>query len=460
MKILKKLDTQRIKAFYNGPIYPLIIAFLVVLGSITSLEVFFNILNCFFIITALVLCDTLRPVIINLCTFVFQISVKYSPFYPNYSNYYFTSWRLPVLIILAVLIFLAIVFFIVKNKLYKGLSLKKTPLLLPLSIFSAVLLLNGAFSSGWVYKNLIYAGTQTICFLFVFIFLYQGLKKEKADEIGSYFAYISMLMAFIIAAELFHLYLTSDSIFIDGSINKVGVALGWGIWNLVGSSALVLIPMNFYGMQKNKYPWLYFIGATLAWLTAIFSMSRNALIFSSLIYLASVLIFCFVGKKKKTFKILAVLGALAFVAGFAVFFDKIYSVFKDFFDRGLSDNGRFALWRKTFTSFLEVPVFGKGFYGLGEVTDTFGPWPDSAHNTILQLLSAGGIVSLLAYGFYRFKTIIPFLKRPCILKTMLGLSIIGLLFGSLLDNFIFDVYPTFYMNAALVIAFKKNEEMN
>ena len=73
-------------------------------------------------------------------------------------------------------------------------------------------------------------------------------------------------------------------------------------------------------------------------------------------------------------------------------------------------------------------------------------------------MSAGGIVLLLAYAFYRFKTVIPFIKKPCLLKTMLGISVLALVLGSLLDNFIFDIYPTFYMSLALAVAFIKDRE--
>ena len=459
-RISSILNKNTLKAFCEGPVYPIVIAAIVLLGSLTGLEVIFNLFFIALACLALALSDTIRPFLASLCTFIFQLSVKNSPFFPNYSSYYVSSWRLPVLIGTAIVLLCFLVYFIIKNELYRGLSIKKTPLLLPLLIFSPALLLNGAFSKEWTYKNLIYAGAQIIVFLFVFLLIYQGIRNDRADTLGSYFAYLSMLMTLIISAELIALYLTSDNVFIDGSINKVGIALGWGIWNLVGVSTFVLIPMNFYGMAKNKCPWLYFATATLAWLTSILTMSRNALIFSTLSYAACVLIFSFIGEKKKIFRIIVLIG-LAFAAVFAVvFFDKIYSLFKDFFDRGLSDNGRYALWSSAFKNFLEAPIFGKGFYGFNTPVDTFGAMPESAHNTVLQLLSAGGIVSLLAYAFYRFKTLIPFIKKPCLLKTMLGISVLALVLGSLLDNFIFDIYPTFYMSAALAIAFKKHEEEN
>ena len=458
--ILGKLNKEKISGFYNGPIYPAVIAATVALGSITGAEIYLCLLNCAFIVGALISCNTLKPLIINLCTFVYQISVDNAPFYPSYSNYFSSGWRLPVLIILAVVLVLCIVYFALKNKIYKGLSFKKTPLLLPLLVLSSALLTNGIFSWAWVYKNLVYALAQIATLFFVFILFYQGLKNEKADGLASYFAYISMLMALIISAQVLHLYLTSDSVFVDGSINKVGVQLGWGIWNLVGISAVVLIPMNFYGVAKNKYPWLYFSVATLIYIVAILTLSRNALIFGTASYGACVLIFSFIGERKKIFRTVTLVGLGVAVILAIVFFDKIYALFKDYFDRGFSDNGRFALWEASFFNFLEAPVFGKGFYGLGAVTDTFGPMPESAHNTVFQLMSAGGIVSLAAYGYYRYKTALPFIKRPCLMKAMLAISVISVVLGSLLDNFIFDIYPTFYMNVALIIAFKKSEEQN
>jgi O-antigen ligase len=321
-------------------------------------------------------------------------------------------------------------------------------------------MLNGVASGKWEIGNLIFGFANAAVYSIVFLFVYYSLGEESSDSLTSYFAYLSTLISFIIIAELVALFITSDQIFIDGSINKVAVALGWGIWNLVGVSAVVLIPMNFYGMAKNKCPWLYFATATLIWLISVLSMSRNALIFGTLTYAACVLIFSFVGERKKIFRIIVLIG-IACAAIFAVvFFDKIYALFKDFFDRGLSDNGRYALWRAAFKNFLDAPIFGKGFYGFNTAVDTFGALPESAHNTVLQLLSAGGILAFLAYAFYRYKTLIPFIKKPCLLKTLLGISVLALVLGSLLDNFIFDIYPTFYMSAALAIAFRKFDEEN
>lgn len=454
----EKNALDKIRAFYVSDIYPALICLLVFIGSVSALEFYTNIIHTAFMIGALVLCRTIRPFIISMCTYIYQVSLPHSPNYPNYSNYYYTGWRLPVAMVIISAIVCAIAFFIVKNKLYAKISFKQTPLLLPLLILSAALLLNGAFSSGWKIGGVGMAAAHVAVYLFAFLFIYYGLEGESTWEMARYFAYITMLIALVISGELIHLFVTSDSIFADGSIVKTSVALGWGIWNLVAVSLAVLIPVLFFGVMNNRYPWLYFAVATLAFVMSVLTMSRNALVFSTLAYVACVLICCFVGKYKKIFRIITVAGILLVAAFTVILWDKLQGLLADYFERGFSDNGRFALWRQAFDNFLSAPVFGRGFCGFDVDTAVFGPLPKQAHNTVIQLLSATGIVGLLAYVYYRAKTLKPFFKRPTLMKSFLGISILVLLAESLLDNFVFNVYPVLYYSVTLAIVYRAFEE--
>jgi O-antigen ligase len=139
--------------------------------------------------------------------------------------------------------------------------------------------------------------------------------------------------------------------------------------------------------------------------------------------------------------------------------DKIFLVVEDFLDRGFSDNGRFNLWRAAFDAFLKAPMFGSGFYGLHvEGQAVFGPLPVMAHNTVLELLSAMGIFGLFAYAYYRIKSLWLFFEKPSLTKSFLGMSVLVILLESLLDNFVFNVYPMFYIMAAMAIVFKVNNQ--
>jgi O-antigen ligase len=268
-----------------------------------------------------------------------------------------------------------------------------------------------------------------------------------------------MLIALVIIAELSVLFITNENIFINGSINKTEVALGWGMWTVLGSSLSVLIPVLFYGFHFNKYPWLYFAVATLTLIFSALTMSRNALLFSLLAYGACVIISCFKGKYKRLFRIITLSGILALIVFTVVLWDKIYALLSSYFELGLTLNGREHLWPAAIDNFLSSPIFGKGFYGLDVTTDfSYGPLALQAHNTVLQLLSATGIIGFMAYAYYRYHTLKPVFVRPTLRKTFMAMSVMVLLLGSLLDNFIFFIYPTFHYTVALVVIHRSSRE--
>ncbi len=455
----KSLSLENIRAFYMGNIYPVLICFIVALGSISGLEFYFNILHTALACGAFWISKSIRPLMISFLTYVMQVSVKNSPFFPSYSDYYFSGWRLVFVIAIACAIVISLVAFVVKNRVYSKVSFNNTPCLLSLLLLSSAFLTNGLFSGQWKLGNIIFAFANIAVYLLIFLLFYHGFSEdERAEGISKYFAYISMLVSFVISAEIVAHFITADNVFIDGSINKVAMALGWGIWNLVGVSLSVLIPVIFYGMHVNKYPWLYFAAATLTYVMALLTMSRNALVFASLSYAVCVIISCFKGKNKCVFRIITVVGvALVIVLG-VLAWDKIQELLRDYFERGFSDNGRYALWRAAFDNFLNAPIFGMGFYGFNVETDVFGPLAKQAHNTVLQLLSATGIVGFSAYAYYRFSAVKPIFKKPTFTKSMMAISIAVLLFGSLLDNFIFNIYPMFHYTMSLVIIHKSDNE--
>lgn len=453
-------STDGWRSFFMGRGYPPLVCTLILLGNITALDYYVNFLIVGLFVFGAVICDSVRPMIITVCAFIYQISIPHAPSYPTYSDFLFSGWRRPVSIAIITLVAITFIFFFVKKEIYKKLTPKKTPLLLPLIAFSAALILNGAFSHDWTYKNLIFAFLNIIVYFFFFLIVFHGfLEEEKTEELARYFVYISLLMSAVIVCEMAHLFLTGDNIFAGGSINKESVALGWGIWNIIGTSLAVLIPVLFLGVITNKYPWLYFGAATVAYVFSVLSMSRNALVFATLAYVVCVLICCFVGKNKKVFRILTLVGILAFLLFAVIFFGKIKLVLGDYFERGFSDNGRYDLWRLAVTTFKKSVIFGNGFYGFfTDAVFEFGAVPRMAHNTILEILAAMGIFGIIAYGWYRTRTALVFFKRPNIMKTMLGLSILVFLFGSLLDNFVFNIHPPLYYTVALAIACRFDTE--
>ncbi len=380
---------NKLRAFYDGRIYPLLIAVLVVFGATTGFEVITMLLHTAILYGAFLLSDSIKPLLISILTFIYQISLVHAPQYPTRSDYYTTSWRIWAFGIMIAALIVGFVIFCARNKVFTRRSLASTPLLVPTFILSLGLLANGLFSGEWVVSNLVFALANTAVYLGVYLLVYNGFsEKDSSRELASHFSYIAMLAALIISSELVHLFLTNENVIKDGTIVKDQMALGWGIWNLIAVSLSILIPLIFYGIYTNKYPWLYFAAATLSYVMSVLTMSRNALVFSTLIYCACVLISCFVGKYKKHFRIITLVG-IALIALMAfLLWDKIYTVLGDYFERGFSDNGRFDLWRGSFESFLEAPIFGSGFYGLNIDYIQFGFLPKMAHQTVFQLLGS------------------------------------------------------------------------
>jgi O-antigen ligase len=256
------------------------------------------------------------------------------------------------------------------------------------------------------------------------------------------------------------MFLTYDGIFEGGSIVKERVNLGWGIWNPIGLSLCAAIPMQMRGAMRSKRFYVYLAGAICSWAFAILTVSRNALIFSTLTMAACVIIACFKSERKGFYRIFCAAGIAVALVGAIVLREKIFAVLGDIIGRGLSDNGRFELWSQGIGNFASFPIFGRGFFGYGE-TDVFVAAefiPTMAHNTAVQLLSSMGIFGAAAYVFYRIKTLIPIVKSFSYEKLMLLITMLVPLLMSLLDNFIFYFYPTFFYLIALSIAMKISDE--
>lgn len=452
---------EALRAFYMGKTYPALICTLVAVSAIFGLEIYVGILHAIAVSVGLFISKTFKPALVSLLSFVMQISVKHSPFYPSYSDYLHTGWHKYAVFGIFALIIVAICVFAVKNRVIERIFRSRIPLVYFLPLFLAFLT-NGIFSEKWVVGNLGLGLVNGFLFCFLPIFIYHSFPEtENSDGIAGYFSYVSLLVGLVVLAELVALFITNGEIFVNGSVNKTEVALGWGIWNLVGSTLAVIIPLIFYAIQKTKHPVLCFLSASAVHIGAVFTMSRNALIVSTLVYFLCVLISCFYGRYKAHFRIFAVVSLLALLILFAAFFDGIINLFRDYLDRGFSDNGRFALWGIAFDNFSSSPVFGVGFYGFDaddELLFSFGPLVKQAHSTPLQLLSATGLFGFFAYFFYRFFTLREIFHKFSLKKAFMALSVFALLLGSLLDNFIFNIYPLFSYAVSLVVIMKENRE--
>lgn len=452
----KKRWLNNLDGFFEGKIYPLLVCLLVLAGHITSLELWLSIPNVLLVAVALVRGRSIRPFLPFALTLIYSVSTEHGPGTPNYSDYYFTGYRLPIVIILFAIIFGAMAIFAMKNRIFRDINLLKTPLLLPLLILSAAFLLNGAFSGNWDFSDLLMGLCEALIYTVLYLFFYFAIRGENREKLIDYIVYIGGVVAVLLILECGALFITSDGIFEGGSIIKEKVLLGWGIWNTIGVCLTVLIPLLFLGYLRSRHGLVYLGLATLTLLSAALTQSRNAILFGTIVYMICLGISLFYGKRR--LHSVTFLGAILVVCGLADTFlgGKIAELLGDVLSRGFSDNGRFELWTKGIKGFLSAPIFGQGFFT--SVSDSANFLPTMVHQTFIQILSAMGIFGLLAYLYYRVSSVLPLFKKPSMENTMLALSVGVLLAESLLDNFIFYFIPIILYSLLMAVIHREELE--
>ena len=457
---------SEIYRFFNGKVYPLAVCAAAFLASVLEIEIFvLGVMALAFFVCAAV-SDDAKPLIVTFITFCLCISCKHSPSHTvskvygdGNTDYYFTEWRLPIAVITAVLIVSGAVLFFVKNKCFDGI-LRGGAFFWSTLAFSFALIMGGAFTSYYSDGLTLALGEACVFSLFYFLFAYGFRKGESIDALMGYFSYVSALVSGVIILQLSCLFLSSDIVFLNGSINKEGIMLGWGIWTLIGIHLAMLIPAIFYNaICRGRRGIIYFLVATLTLLFAFLSMSRGAQLISLSVYSVCLVVAAFKSEIKSFYRIvIGIFCALALLASL-LFADELPRVIAVFFD----DNGRAEHAENALANFLSSPLFGVGFSGFESIRPLpdeilpMGPLPAMAHCTPLQLLSATGAFGFLTYIFYRAASLIPVLKKRTLPAALSFLGAAVIFIGGLVDNFPFDIYPMFYSQIALAISHRASE---
>ncbi len=441
---------DRCAAFLSGRLYPLLVALFVLVGHITALEFYFNIPIIISVCISLFICPNIKPFLIVLTTFLYQIPFKHTPadftypYVPD-GDYYATPYILAGIIILGVLVLISVSYRFIKYSVPN--MNRNTPLLLPTSLISLAFLSNGIFHSGYTVANFFYSLSQIAVYFFLFYLIYFGLKDIPKDELISYISYVALLNAAVLIGELAFVYLTYDNLIVDGVLIREGINLGWTVANPLGFLLTSFIPMIFLGaVRGGKHSYLWLAAGLATYGAALLTFSRNAMLFSTLTLIVCLIYGSFFGENKRLFRIVSLAGTVLAVVAVILLWDKLYGVLSNLIDLGLDDHGRFSLWGRAIELFLTAPIFGVGFFGFGDIgTSTYiAILPTMAHNTVLILLSSMGIFGLAAFIYYRVKLLLPLMKNRTHEKNFLMISFLTIIATGMLDNFIFYIYTMFY----------------
>ena len=442
-----KIFRDKTNSFLNSYYYPILVFIAVLISHTFSLELLGLIVISISAALGFIVCDNVRFLIAPLTMFTLNFSEK------TISNgTYITRPYLVAIIIYSVFLLSVIVaHFIIHKKQVDFCGLVSSKLFLGFVAICSAFLLNGLFNfNEYVYGNIIYSIALVVSFGLIFLLFRTNYKSNSNNK--NYMLYVLYLVS-ILATLQFFLGFISQIKFNNGEIVKESVVFGWGMWNNMGGLLTMLLPIHFYfASTVKKYGILFYISGGISYLAIILSLSRSSLLVSTFIIIVSALISCFCGENKKTNRIITGAIAIVGIVGIIVLWDKISNILGDYLSRGLDDNGRFDIYKRGLENFLKHPVFGGGFHSAVAQDYQFVSFlPDRYHNTIIQIMATCGIVGILAYLYHRYETIILFWKKRSLFSAFCGLCILGLLLTSLLDNHMFNIYPTFIYSIILAV---------
>ena len=448
---------EKIRNFFGGGLYPVLVALLVFLGHSTDLELLFGSLMFATVIVGCFVCNDLRFAITPFMATIFIVSINHSPNVPNYSRYYIKPAVLTYIIIVASLVLLSFVWFAIKNR-HAMTGLSKRSMFWSMAILCLVISFNGALNDGYTVYNFFYVLSFYLSLLLVYWFFAAYINFDS-KRIYNYFMYCLAVTGILICAELLFAYATTVRFDEAGGVIKETVLLGWGVWTAIGGMLAMLMPACFYFAASHRFGWIGFLLGLFMYFCILLSQARGAMLFGTVVLLLCLITLFFFGKKRKQNRVLIILLMIIGVVGCIVLKDKILSLFRNFLQSGFGDNGRFELWEIGWNHFLEYPIFGSGFY------DSFineewlkDVYPYLYHNTVIQFLGATGIVGLCAYLLHRVHTAIMVFSRPNLFKAFLAFGILGLLMVSLLDVLFFNTYPTIIYSLMLLFIEKSDLE--
>ena len=296
-KVLKS-----VKSFLESPLYALFVGALALISHIFALEAVCAPIIVGSCMLVLILCESAEHTIAPILTFTYLLSRKHTPTTPSYSDYLLKPIPLTVIILMSIGLVLSIVYFFAKDGRYKRIKLRAEPIFASLLVFLSALYVTAIFNGEHIAKNLGFAAVQTAAFLIPFLLFRFGINKSVSRGVlCDKLCYSALVSSAVIVLELVHLYITED-VFTGGTINKEAITLGWGIWNSIGGMLTLAIPLLFLGAVRTRHTALYFVGAVVSYIAAVLTLSRNALLFGTLIFGACSIICSFFGGKKKIFR--------------------------------------------------------------------------------------------------------------------------------------------------------------
>lgn len=431
---------KNVVGFFDGNVYPVAYALLVLLSSLLGLEIFLYVLTCAIVVFTSLFSEDSKPIIVPLILVVYSTSWKHTPQPPYNSQFLNTP---SVLVCICVLAFIAVSAMIFRAVVFRvkdescGFSLKSGLLAL-----SAAFMLNGAASAKFEVKDIFFGILIALSFGAVYFYLSKTMRKREA--IGFYCAYVVGLASAVIFIQLLYVLFAEGAIH-DGTIDKDLVIAGWGMSNNVGGMLAMFLPATLYFAYKSKkYGALFYLLSLVQFFGVCLTQSRASVLIGGIILVAAAILLSVVrSPQRKYIRICNIIVVAVVILACVFFFEKILDIFAVMIERGFDDSNRISIWINGMKNFMSSPLFGVGFYAPFYVDINIENWvfPDMYHNVFIQILASCGLIGILAYVFHLAQILCLALQKPSAERLFFFGMFLLITGTSLLDNHIFHVFP-------------------
>lgn len=452
---------KKIREFLASPFYLPLLVVLMVCANLFSLEL--PVFYCYFVLGGLcvLLGDDLRGVMpIILCCYM-SISVENNPgMSVETSAFYKPAFMIQLVFLVASICVLLLGRLIVI--LMRGGRKKMPALTIGFAALGLSFILGGLFTKYYSFRTAFFGFVVGVSLCALYFFFYYGVDWKKTDQ--DWFAKIFFWIGLALIFEVAGMYVKSGMLF-DPSIPRGKLITGWGMYNNVGCAMVMCLPAFHYLACVRKRGWIYTVLSILLLIAIAFTQSRSSVLFGAVLFAAGIAFVFVFGKEQRKQNALAigcaaVLAAIALAILFSIpaFSEKIKALFASMFEQGISDNGRFEIYKEGLSHFASSPAFGVGFYQctaprwVEEIIKESAFLPPRYHDTFVQLLASGGIFATVCYLLHRLETVVLLFRRRSREKTFIALCVAGLLLTSLLDCHFFNLGPGLLYSVLLVCA--------
>lgn len=315
------------------------------------------------------------------------------------------------------------------------------------------LMLNGIFNPNYTPMNILYGFIIAISFT-LFYFATSGMLEGSKDFIPYACkcmvctAYVALGQFAVIIVRLWQ----NDNLFRYNSsgafwgLNRYGFVLAWGLSTAIAGVFVLGVAASLYLARNCKYSVVSYGSAILFLLGTVIINTRSAMLVGAAAFIVGSVLCCLKNAKhKKNAIVCRIMFAVCIIAGGAVM-AKLLSI-DNALERLLElmrledfDNSpRLNLWKRGWTDFLSMPIFGVGFDSGSNISNNV--FSSMYHCIIFQFLGSMGILGAIA-ALVHFLTLGHICFKNAHIDKFLLLLLPFMIIGmSMVDNFFF--YPNF-----------------